>query len=788
MSLNLTTINISGLNNNDDYGSSYSQYIYDSIGQTFSKIINSISHNNNTNEISKDNSLIEEEIQTNRNDYSDTSTYNFTRGSQTDYNNNVNGVTLSNSHTGKTIFGILHQDPIATGYSFNIIVNSSPLFNGSINNFLNDYGSNNDEINTRNVVYGEFLIHMKNMFMFENDAHNVYNEFDSDQNHHFPDINKTVGGEPGTSDVDQSNKYDDRYNGSLGLDNRVPNNLSKRPFYLKKISGLDKLTEVGTSNNSPDSLKSFNDYGKDVIKLSLLEDTSLSLSRLLMSYRTLCWSKLNGKQLIPENLLRFDLEIEVFDIRNYRRVIHNFEAPDKKHKISYLLYECQLLTNGMPHGDSLDMSNLPNLDNNGELSFNYKFSTTSLSGYRSYLNNNIISFDEFIIDNAYKDPYKRNKGNKNIGYSFFKTHQNNSNYGINLINGKNGYNNSFNIKYNNTITDTTQYPNINFNTDKSIKDSIAEKVKNDFENKSKKNIQRLINEPGKQPRILNNNEISNVYISSDIGTLIRSEYKIPNNDILSNDSIFYNSGKYVLLTTKKINTEAFLRTRKYTQIIPMNIDKINVNILYDETNNNQTDNVYNTVIDGYGNKVIGNTSYFQKPGGKWFNPDSINNGNNIILTDNNMINQSQVNTENGKRILPMINTPHNDPTIDSNVGDTITANVYSSSDINSLIKIRKITTGTTEYNSTENFFQSSIASFNKGDGKIVTTITNQMYNNYNNQLGDIGNVYQYDTWTIIKNVADRLFFSFFPPNVYNENLFDDVHNTISLVKGVRNLF
>ena len=780
MSLKLTTITVSNYNIKDDHGSSYSYYTYDSIGEDFStKLVSSISHENDTNDILNQVKSVEKDIQEVRNNYSDTSSFNFTRGSGTDYVNNVDGATLSNSNSGKVIYGILHQDPIATGYSFNIIVNSSPLFNGAIKTFLNDYNDVGIEMSTRNYVYGEFLIHMKNMFMFETDANHTYNEFDSDQDHHHPDINKGMGGEPGSSDVDQANKYDDRFNGSLGLENRVPNNLSKRPFYLKKISGLDKLTEVGISNNSPDALKSFNDYGKDIIKISLLEDTSLTLSRLLMAYKTLCWSKLNGKQLIPENLLRFDLEIEVFDIRNYRRVIHNFEAPDKKHKISYLLYECQILTNGMPHGDSLDMSAVPDLNNSGEISFNYKFSTTSVLGYRSYLNNNKISFDEFIIDNANKDPYKRTKpSNKNVGYSFFKKHFNNSQYSFDPLIAKSGYTSYQGVPENQTITDTSSYPNINFEYDKSVKKSIAEKLKNDLENKP--NIARLVNEPGKQPIVLDTNEIANVYISSDIGTLIRSEYKIPNKNLNSSSNYV---GKYVLLTTKKISTDAYYQTREYTKILPIITNGIDIS--YDDSDPTKTANVYDVIgIDGEGNKVEGNyKSYFKKPNDK-LSPKSNSNNKEIILTDVSTYTEAQVNTQLGKRIFPMINEPNKNPIVNTNVGDTLTANVYDKSDIDSIIQIRRITTGSNEFYDTDYLFQSSIASYNKGDGRVITTDTNINLN----RDSDLGNVYQYDTWEIIKDVADRLFFSFFPPNVYYPNLFDAVHNTISLVKGVRNLF
>src|SRR5690606_9290350 len=76
--------------------------------------------------------------------------------------------------------------------------------------------------------------------------------------------------------------------------------------YIKSIENLGDL--VNKASGIFSEKKQFTNYGKDSesIKLTMYEDNYLNTGYLAMLYNTMVYSKLNGKQLIPENLLRFD--------------------------------------------------------------------------------------------------------------------------------------------------------------------------------------------------------------------------------------------------------------------------------------------------------------------------------------------------------------------------------------------------------------------------------------------------------------------------------------------------
>ena len=78
-------------------------------------------------------------------------------------------------------------------------------------------------------------------------------------------------------------------------------------YYLKKVSGLEKLIE----SNIPDKNKSLVEYRKDLLKLTFTEDVSLDMGTLAYLYKLLYWSKPNGKNIVPENLLRFNCDIVI---------------------------------------------------------------------------------------------------------------------------------------------------------------------------------------------------------------------------------------------------------------------------------------------------------------------------------------------------------------------------------------------------------------------------------------------------------------------------------------------
>jgi len=241
-----------------------------------------------------------------------------------------------------------NNDPIAYSYELVINTNSSPLFNGSIDDFINMFSGQISEIASRKPILEEFKQQFYKFFKT--------NEKQSQLNS-VPTTFAQVG------EISSVNT----------------NYLS---YYLKKIAGLENLIESNTSEKQ----KSFVEYRKDKITLSFNEDVSLSIGTLASLYKLLYWSRLNGKNLIPENLLRFDCFIIVSEVRNFQRVRKaiNSQNPgmavevlaDNLSRYVYNLYECQLYFDKMSHPADINLGEEPKIYGaEYDVTFDYKYST-----------------------------------------------------------------------------------------------------------------------------------------------------------------------------------------------------------------------------------------------------------------------------------------------------------------------------------------------------------------------------------------------------------------------------
>jgi len=182
-----------------------------------------------------------------------------------------------------------------------------------------------------------------------------------------------------------------------------------KSYYLQSVSGLDKLVEAG----GPEG-KYFIDFGKDLITLEFLEDVSQNMGYVAALHKTLAYSKINGKQIIPSNLLRFDLELKITEMRNYKR---NAKDPKNQKILSfndristyyYTLYECQFIFDKMPHSDTVSNNKTETLENY-KLSFNFKFATLSFARYDgkvTILPDGNAKINYFIINNLRKNLMK----------------------------------------------------------------------------------------------------------------------------------------------------------------------------------------------------------------------------------------------------------------------------------------------------------------------------------------------------------------------------------------------
>lgn len=223
------------------------------------------------------------------------------------------------------------EDPIMYGFDFVINTNSSPLFN-DVQNFF-DFGMENNinEISWRRSIYEEFINQLKLMF--------------------------------------ESTESDYR---------------SFKSHYLTKVNGLDKLTSKSTGINEETG---FADFGKDEITLSLREDINLSSGYLTHLYNSLNYNKMQGKHMIPDNLLRFDCHIIISEIRNFRRLVRTpFENSmriysDNISRYIYNLYDCQFIFDGHHHGGDVDRTQRQ-IKDEFNLKFIYKFSTLEMEKFK----------------------------------------------------------------------------------------------------------------------------------------------------------------------------------------------------------------------------------------------------------------------------------------------------------------------------------------------------------------------------------------------------------------------
>ena len=283
-----------------------------------------------------------------------------------------------------TSTGWENQDPVV--YSFQIIIDalSSPLLNGSVEEFIDSYPVVSEIQSRRRVIY-DFKQQFQKLFRTRGDIEYRENEiklYEKEKEALYSDYNST---------------YLNKYANSANAQGSTLKRRGKKAYlahYLTKIDGLHKLNE----SNLGETKNFLVDYQKDFIKLTFGEDVSGTMAALSHLYKLLYWSKPLGKGVIPENLLRFNCDIVVTEVRNFNRIRNAMSVSDKdttkniykiqtiKDNVSrhiYSLKECQFYFNTPPHEDSIDNSNVK-LYEGFEVNFDYKYST--------------LKFDKWVSD------------------------------------------------------------------------------------------------------------------------------------------------------------------------------------------------------------------------------------------------------------------------------------------------------------------------------------------------------------------------------------------------------
>jgi len=252
-----------------------------------------------------------------------------------------------------------NEDPTMLAVDLQIKSITSPLLNDSLDDFIAAFGTTYEEISSRKKILEEFRKQLK----------------------------KFIPTDTPIADGSFTNKS----------------------YYLQNITGLDKLVERPGGGSDA---AYFVDFGKDLITLEFLEDVSQNMGYLSSLYKALSYSRINGKEMVPGNLLRFDIDINITEMRNYTRHMANPTDPtrimmyaDKISKYTYSLYECKFLFDKMPHGEAVSNAKIETLEN-FKLSFDYKFSTLKFTKFSGKVTlqpdqNGKVSY--YYIDTAMKN-------------------------------------------------------------------------------------------------------------------------------------------------------------------------------------------------------------------------------------------------------------------------------------------------------------------------------------------------------------------------------------------------
>ena len=283
---------------------------------------------------------------------------------------------ISRYNSGDFITPHDNEDPVYFGFDVKINALSSPLLNGALEQFLTvDWtDSLDDEILGRREIYAEFKRELTKYFDFNINDISKYRDNGS----------RISNGDYGSP---ESTAIPGGINSVSGVSSTIESIFGSRDFnkkyYLKKIDGLQKLNESNTAG----AQAAFTKYQTDLLKFTFYEDTTLNMGTLYSLYKLLYWSRLRGKSMIPENLLRFDMTITVSELRNFVAV--KKASPENQlellranlSKYVYNVYECQFFFQIPTHPDSINMGERPVMTDDYTIDISYKYSSMNFVRY-----------------------------------------------------------------------------------------------------------------------------------------------------------------------------------------------------------------------------------------------------------------------------------------------------------------------------------------------------------------------------------------------------------------------
>lgn len=288
-----------------------------------------------------------------------------------------------------------NQDPVFFGFEIIIDAVSSPLLNGSVEDFIEQFQNVSEIVSKRNVLK-DFKIQFGKLFRLKG----------TPKKEEVTQKTMSINSPNYANQVSQSNIFEGGRQAYLS-------------YYVKKIGGLENLVIQNTSNKK----KYMTDYRNDLLQITFSEDVSLTFGTLAHLYRLLYWSKPNGKNLIPENLLRFNCDIIISECRNYNRVrkaVSTSDVETIKDNLSrhiYQLRECQLFFDKATHDAEIDLEGIKEFPGT-TVTMDYKYVSTKFERWTPDTEN----FGQYVSYNSgaiwkVGNPGARdaNKSNENTG-------------------------------------------------------------------------------------------------------------------------------------------------------------------------------------------------------------------------------------------------------------------------------------------------------------------------------------------------------------------------------------
>lgn len=170
-----------------------------------------------------------------------------------------------------------------------------------------------------------------------------------------------------------------------------------KQHYINSIAGLNNLT------------KKFNKWREDKLSVVLHEDIALYSSYIASIYNNLIYSYENGRAIIPENLLKFNLKIKISEIRNLTNIakLNSTDPVDKqivdglKNNVTcvvYTLYDCEFdFFNAVPFTDTIEQAGIDaNTPGHSVVGFDIYFKSVARNIFNPLIRNALALNDNAV--------------------------------------------------------------------------------------------------------------------------------------------------------------------------------------------------------------------------------------------------------------------------------------------------------------------------------------------------------------------------------------------------------